>query len=68
MQKGKIKNYFPGEGYGFIITNDDEEYFFHINDLHAKSKGSRIIEDMNVAFDIKVDMKGDKAVNIRIIK
>ena len=53
MQKGKIKNYFPEEGYGFIITNDDEEYFFHVNDLHAKSKGSRIYEDMNVALILR---------------
>ena len=68
MEKGKIKNFFPGEGYGFITTSDDEEFFFHMNDLHAKSKGQKLYEGLDVAFDIKSDMKGDKAVNIRVVK
>jgi len=66
MKTGKIKNYFPAERYGFIITEDDEEFFFHINDLHPKFRGKRLMEEMTVAFDVKSDMKGDRAVNIRI--
>ena len=66
MQNGIIKKYYKDQSYGFIIDEDEEEYFFHIGDLHAKSRNRRIMEGQNVEFDIKSDMKGDKAVNIRI--
>ncbi len=64
MESGMIKDYFPAEHYGFIIGDDEEEYFFHANDIHPKFRGRRILPEMRVKFDVKSDMKGDKAVNI----
>lgn len=31
--KGKIKNFFNDRGFGFIVGEDGNEYFFHISDL-----------------------------------
>lgn len=31
--KGRIKNYFNERGFGFIIGDDGNEYFFHISDI-----------------------------------
>ena len=66
MIKGNVKEFFPGEKYGFIITEDDDEYFFHSNDIHVKSRNKKIYSGQTVWFDVKADMKGDKAVNVRL--
>lgn len=68
MQNGKIKSFFPHEKYGFIIGEDGEEYFFHITHIHPKSRNRKIAEGVPVQFDVKVSVKGDIAVNIRIIE
>jgi hypothetical protein len=34
MPLGKVKFFLPKKGFGFVIGPDEEEFFFHINDLH----------------------------------
>lgn len=67
MKKGVIKEYFSTNGYGFITGEDGEDYFFHQQNIHPKSKNKKIIEGKKVLFDVEMDYKGDKAINIRIL-
>jgi CspA family cold shock protein len=65
MQSGVVKNWNSQRGFGFIITDDDDELFVNINDLHITLKNSGLREGQRVVFDIKGDMKGDRAVNVK---
>lgn len=67
MQKGIVKMWNLQKGFGFIATDDDEEVFVNVNDLHIAVKDKRLTEGQRVSFDVKTDMKGDKAVNVRVI-
>lgn len=66
MQSGTVKQWDPAKGFGFISTDDDDELFVHMSDLHVTLKGKRLIEGQRVKFDIRSDMKGDKAINVRL--
>jgi CspA family cold shock protein len=67
MQKGTVKKWDSSRGFGFIITEKDEEIFVNVNDLHITIRDKRLIEGQPVSFDIKSDMKGERAVNVRRI-
>jgi len=67
MQKGIVKLWNSLKGFGFIVSDDDEELFVNAADLHLTIKGKRLVEGQRVAFDVRSDMKGDKAVNVRVI-
>ena len=66
MKKGIVKEYDPDWGFGFIQGEDGEDYFLHVSGLreHMKEKGLR--EGQRVLFDVDFDMKGDRAINVRI--
>ena len=66
MKKGIVKEYDPDRGFGFIQGEDGEDYFLHVSGLreHMKDKGLR--EGHRVLFDVDFDMKGDRAINVRI--
>lgn len=68
MVKGSVKNWNADKGFGFIITDDGDDIFVNINDLHPSLKTRGLREGDRVKFDIKTDMKGDKAVNVRLDK
>ncbi|MCD6375660.1 MAG: cold shock domain-containing protein [Caldisericaceae bacterium] len=68
MVKGSVKNWNAENGYGFIITDEGDDIFVNINDLHASLKSRGLHEGDRVKFDIMSDMKGDKAVNVRLDK
>jgi len=68
MQYGRVKKWEASKGYGFIVTDDDEELFVHVSDLDATIKEKRLREDQRVAFDVRHDMKGDKAVRVKIVR
>ncbi len=67
MQTGIVKLWDTGKGYGFITTDDDNDLFVHVNDLHVSVKGNRLFEGQAVKFDIRSDIKGDRAVNVHVI-
>ncbi|MBN1408647.1 MAG: cold shock domain-containing protein [Calditrichaceae bacterium] len=67
MKKGTVKMWDSSKGFGFIVTEDDDEIFVNVNDLHVTIKDKRLIEGQRVSFDIKSDMKGDRAVNVKRI-
>ncbi|GAB4177724.1 MAG: hypothetical protein Kow00108_13320 [Calditrichia bacterium] len=66
MKRGIIKEFSVREGYGFITDEEGDDFYFTLRDIHPKSKNKKIIEGKHVLFDIKIDIKGDRAVNIRI--
>ena len=67
MQYGYVKMWDSNRGFGFIVTEDDEELFVHVSDLDITVKGNQLRENQRVAFDVKSDMKGDQAINVRIV-
>jgi len=66
MQSGKVKSWDSQRGFGFIITEDDEELFVNVNDIHPSVQPRRLQEGQHVKFDVRSDMKGDRAVNVRV--
>jgi cold shock protein len=68
MISGKVKSWDSQKGFGFIVSDDDDELFVNISDLHPTVADKRLHEGQTVKFDVKSDMKGDKAVNVRVVK
>ena len=67
MQKGTVKMWDSSKGFGFIVTQDDDEIFVNVNDLHVTVQDKRLSEGQRVSFDVRSDMKGDRAVNVRVV-
>lgn len=65
MKFGIVKHWDASKGYGFITTDDEEDLFLHVSNLMPPLTQHQITEGMRVKFDVKRDMKGDKAVNVR---
>jgi len=68
MQYGTVKMWDSGKGFGFIVSDDDQELFVHVSDLDVRVKEKRLREGQRVGFDVKRDMKGDKAVRVRVME
>lgn len=68
MEYGHVKMWDNSKGFGFIVTDDEEELFVHISGLDISVKEKRLCEDQRVSFDVKSDFKGDKAINVRIMR
>lgn len=65
MQYGTVKMWDSSKGYGFITSDDDDDYFVHASDLHVTLQQKGLREGQRVGFDIRRDMKGDKAIRVR---
>jgi len=65
MKYGIVKHWEASKGFGFITTDDDQDLFLHVSELAVNLGPQQVSEGMRVKFDIKNDMKGDKAVNVR---
>jgi cold shock protein len=68
MQSGTVKSWDRQRGFGFITSDDDDDLFVNVSDLHPSVKPKVLREGQTVKFDIKSDMKGDRAVNVRVNK
>jgi CspA family cold shock protein len=66
MIKGTVKEYDTTKGYGFIIGEDDRDYFVHVSGLRTNLQQRGLREGQQVLFDRDFGMKGDKAINVRI--
>jgi CspA family cold shock protein len=67
MQMGTVIKWDKSKGFGFIQTEDDDELFVHSSDLDITVKEKRLRVGQRVKFDIHSDMKGDKAIHVRIV-
>ncbi len=65
MHFGIIKHWDSSKGFGFITIDEDEDVFLHVSDLAVNLNPQQLKEGLRVKFDIKSDMRGDKAVNVR---
>jgi len=68
MQTGIVKMWDMSKGFGFITSDEDDDLFVHSSDLHVSVVNQRLLEGQRVKFDIRPDMKGDRAINVRIVK
>tara|TARA_B100000676_G_scaffold36767_1_gene34657 strand:+ start:206 stop:409 length:204 start_codon:yes stop_codon:yes gene_type:complete len=66
MTRGVVKEYDRLKGFGFIAGDDGEDYFVHVSGLREFLKGKGLRGGQKVSFDIDRDIKGDKAVNVRV--
>lgn len=67
MNRGKVKWFDEKKGYGFIVTPNCEEYFFHFSGILMK--GFKKLEAGDpVSFDLIAGSKGTIAVNVSLIK
>jgi|TARA_B100001079_G_scaffold1090_1_gene889 CspA family cold shock protein len=64
MQTGKVKFYNKSKRYGFISSEDGNDYFFHESGL---TEGIYVREGDKVEFKIIDGDRGQKAVEISII-
>ena len=67
MVNGTVKMWDSVKGFGFISSEDGNDLFVHSSDLHITVKNNRLFEGQRVKFDIKHEMKGDKAINVRVV-
>ena len=63
MEIGHIKNWNHSEGWGFIESEDGEDYFFNISSIRS---GQRVRENSKVKFDTEETQKGPQAVNVSL--
>ncbi len=68
MQYGTVKRWDPVKGFGFITTDEDEDLFVHAHDLDASVPGRQLKPGQRVGFDVRREMKGDRAVRVRVMK
>lgn len=65
MIKGIVKEYDRTKGFGFIIGEDDRDYFVHVSGLRPQLQQRGLQEGQQVLFDTEFGIKGDKTVNVR---
>jgi cold shock CspA family protein len=68
--KGVVKSVVADKGYGFIVTIDRTEYFFHKSDFTGHWQD--LVDDrhngqIEVEFDVTKSPKGPRAANVRRI-
>ncbi len=66
MIRGTVKEYDKVKGYGFIIDEDDQDYFVHVSGLRPQLQRNGLREGQRVLFDVEFGIKGDKAINVKI--
>jgi len=65
MLKGTVREYDKSKGFGFILGEDDHDYFVHVSGIRPQLKQNGLHEGQQVLFDTEYGIKGDKAVNVR---
>lgn len=64
--KGKVKWFDDTKGYGFILTDNNEEYFVHWKSIVTKSDRDKqfLVPNEEVQFDLFDTDKGIQAINV----
>ena len=65
MKQGKVREYDSYKGFGFIQTDDGDDYFVHVTGLRVDLQKKGLRTGQRVQFDVQFDVKGDRAVNVR---
>ena len=61
--KGEVKFFNETKRFGFIIGEDEKDYFVHASDLN---EGVILDEKVKVTFDVVEGQKGPKASNVSL--
>ena len=67
---GVVKSVVADKGYGFIITTDRTEYFFHKSDFTGHWMdlvNDREHGQVEVEFEVVKSPKGPRAANVKVI-
>ncbi len=66
LMKGTVKWFDDSKGYGFVLTEDNKEYFVHWKSIVTMSDKSRkyLVPDEEVEFDLMETDKGMQAINV----
>ena len=65
MATGTIERIIADRGFGFIVAEDEKEYFFHRGGLDATLEFDRLVGGERVEFDVEASPKGPRAVRVR---
>ncbi len=65
MATGTIKKVVADRGFGFIVAEDEKEYFFHRGGLDTTLDFDRLQGGERVEFDVEQSPKGPRAANVR---
>ncbi|MEK6809954.1 MAG: cold shock domain-containing protein [Nanoarchaeota archaeon] len=63
--EGTVKWFDGKKGYGFIVSEDGQEYFVHFT---AVPKGLRLRENDKVSFDAVDTERGKQAQNVQLLE
>ena len=63
MIKGRVKTWNRIKGWGFIESEDGEDYFVNISNI---KRGIKLHEGLKVKFDITHGQRGEEAENVSI--
>jgi CspA family cold shock protein len=66
MVKGTVREYDKLKGFGFILGDDDQDYFVHVSGLRPQLQQRGLRAGQKVMFDVDFNIRGDKAINVRI--
>lgn len=67
MEKGTVKWFNAGKGFGFIARSTGEDVFVHVNSIMASGYKS-LNEGDTVEFEVERGPKGLQAVKVAIVK
>jgi CspA family cold shock protein len=62
---GTVKRVVPERGFGFIVGEDGQEYFFHRTGLASSLRFEDVIANQRVSFEIQSSDKGPRASNVK---
>jgi CspA family cold shock protein len=66
-QRGRVKWFDPRRRYGFIITEEGEEVFFHQQQI-LRGNGKEASEGQTAWFHVRYSAKGPEALNVELGK
>ncbi|HZE88980.1 MAG TPA: cold shock domain-containing protein [Verrucomicrobiae bacterium] len=65
MATGTIKKVMKDRGFGFILTSDGKEVFFHRSECRG-CDFNVLDQGHQVEFELKEDPKGPRALNVKV--
>jgi CspA family cold shock protein len=65
MTTGTVKKVVADRGFGFIVAQDEKEYFFHRGALDSSIDFDRLVGGERVQFEVEASPKGPRATQVR---
>jgi cold shock CspA family protein len=68
---GQINKIFPNKGFGFIKTEEGEEFFFHMSALRGTEWDTLVgickLGEPHVYFKEQKHLRGPRAINVELV-